>query len=145
MSRTRFGRSIAALAAVLALVGVAVPAAAAARAPVGCTDGSAACPIRIVFAPGAWSGQASGHLSGIPGEQWFVVRARAGQTMVVVVEGAGPTRGIVIAPDGRQEGQPGGRVFDQPLSISGDDRIVVTESPMAEAWSGRVDVVALIY
>ncbi len=42
-------------------------------------------------------------------------------------------------------GQPGGRVFDGTVPVSGDYRIRVTESPMGEAWSGRVDVVVLIY
>jgi hypothetical protein len=59
-----------------------------------CSPGASACPIRISFAPGAYSGQAEGRLTGINSEQWFVVNARAGQAMVVVVQGAGPTRAI---------------------------------------------------
>jgi hypothetical protein len=65
--------------------------------------------------------------------------------MVLVVEGAGPTRGTVRFPDGRTVGQPGGRIFDDVVPATGDYRILVTESPMGEAWSGRVVVVALIY
>jgi hypothetical protein len=110
-----------------------------------CSPGASACPIRISFAPGAYSGQAEGRLTGINSEQWFVVNARAGQAMVVVVEGAGPTRGIVYFPDQHSIGQPGGRVFDEILPASGDYRIRVTESTMGEAWSGRVDVIVLIY
>lgn len=110
-----------------------------------CVAGSRACPIRISFAAGAYSGQASSVLTGIRSERWFVLGARAEQTMIVVVKGAGATRGIVYAPDGTSSGQPGGRIFDQVLTSSGDYLVKVTESPMGEAWSGRIDVVAMIY
>jgi hypothetical protein len=65
--------------------------------------------------------------------------------MVVIVEGAGATRGTVYFPNGTSSGQPGGRVFDDNLPATGNYRIRVTESPMGEAWSGGVDVVVLIY
>jgi hypothetical protein len=110
-----------------------------------CSPGARACPIRIEFAAGAYSGQAHGRLTGMKSGQWFVIRARAGQTMVVIVKGQGPTRGMVYYPNGQWTGQPGGRVFDGPVPVSGDYRIHVTESSMGEAWSGRVDVVAVIY
>jgi len=61
------------------------------------------------------------------------------------VKGHGPTRGVVYFPNGRSNGQPGGRVFDGTLPVSGDYRIRVTESAMGQAWSGRVVVIALIY
>jgi hypothetical protein len=111
----------------------------------GCTAGAHACPIRITFAAGAYSGQAHSQLTGIHSEKWFAVHARADQTMIVVVEGKGATRGIVYFPNGHSSGQPGGRVFDDVLPVSGDYKIKVTESQMGEAWSGRVDVVVLIY
>lgn len=115
------------------------------RAAAACTAGARTCPIRITFASGAYSGQGRSHLTGIRSEKWFVVRARAGQTMIVVVKGRGATRGLVYFPNGTSSGQPGGRVFDGPLPVSGDYRIRVTESPMGEAWSGGIDVIALIY
>lgn len=110
-----------------------------------CSPGARSCPIRISFAPGAYSGQAHSTLLGIRSQRWFVVRARAGQTMIIVVNGRGPTRGTVYFPNGRLSGQPGGRVFDGALPVTGDYRIRVTESAMGQAWSGRVDVVALVY
>jgi hypothetical protein len=110
-----------------------------------CTPGARACPIRITFAEGAYSGQAHSRLTGIHSQKWFVVRARADQTMIVIVKSRGPTRGTVYFPNGGSSGQPGGRVFDDVLTSSGDYRIRVEESPMGEAWSGRVDVVAVIY
>ncbi len=115
------------------------------QAAAACTTGARACPIRITFVPGAYSGQARGVLTGIRSQQWFIIHARAGQTMVVVVEGRGATRGIVSFPDGRSSGQPGGRVFDGPVPLTGDYRIEVTESTMGQAWSGGIAVVALIY
>ncbi len=110
-----------------------------------CSPGARACPIRITFAPGAYSGQAHSQLTGIHSKRWFVVGANAGQTMVVVVEGAGPTGGIVYFPNGHHEGQPGGRIFDGNLPVTGDYRIKVMESQLGEAWSGRVDAVVLTY
>ncbi|MEO8229434.1 MAG: hypothetical protein ABI628_06695 [Chloroflexota bacterium] len=61
------------------------------------------------------------------------------------MKGHGPTRGTVYFPNGRLSGQPGGRVFDGIAPVTGDYRIHVTESAMGQAWSGRVEVVALIY
>jgi hypothetical protein len=110
-----------------------------------CTPGRAACPIRIVFRRGAYSAQASSTLTGIRSEKWFSVRARAGQNMIIVVIGRGPTRGTVVFPNGQQSGQPGGLIFNGSLPVSGPYRIRVTESTMAEAWSGPVTVVAVIY
>ncbi len=114
-------------------------------AATACSSGTRACPIRISFAPGAYSGQGRTQLHGVGSTRWFVVRARAGQSMIVLVEGTGPTRGVVSFPNGRSSGQPGGRVFDGFVLASGDARIRVTESPMGQAWAGPVDVVVVIY
>jgi hypothetical protein len=121
------------------------PSAKPAQPAATCSTGTRACPIRITFAQGAFSAQAHGQLTEVNSELWFVVDARANQSMVAVVEGAGATRGVVTFPNGQTEGQPGGRVFDGVLPASGDYKIHVTESPMGEGWSGRVDVVTLIY
>jgi hypothetical protein len=152
VNRTRALRTIvgATLASTLLIGPAGVSAATAPAAPrlvaaTTCTPGARACPIRIRFAAGAFSGQGHSQLLGIRSQRWFVVRARAGQTMIVVVEGAGPTRGTVFFPGGGSDGQPGGRVFDASVPRTGDYRIRVTESPMGQGWSGRVDVVVVIY
>jgi hypothetical protein len=124
---------------------VTLAANAAASVRTACVAGAAACPIRIRFAAGAYAGQARSRLTGINAEKWFVVNARAGQEMIVIVKGAGATRGTVHFPNGQQDGQPGGRVFDDTLPVSGDYRIRVTESLMGEAWNGRVDVIVVIF
>jgi len=148
---------ILAAAAVLAWLVVASPAAgssqpgsgagagAASRAQPACVRGSSACPIRIRFAPGAYAGQARAVLTGQGMERWFVVRARAGQTMIVIVDGKGATGGEVHFPGGGQDGGPGGRIYDDTLPSTGDYRIRVTESLMAEPWKGPVDVVVVVY
>lgn len=145
-------------AAALASLVVASPAAASSRptanvaaagAPAlvtaACVRGSAACPIRIRFAPGAYTAQARAVLTRQGMERWFVVRARAGQTMIVIVNGKGATGGEVHFPGGGQDGGPGGRIYDGSLPATGDYRIRVTESLMAEGWKGPVDVVVVIY
>lgn len=154
MTRNKALRGLLGMALVVALAGAA-PAMAATRpsttqaasvTPAAtCSPGARACPIRISFASGAYSGQASAHMANINSERWFVVNARADQHMIVIVKGAGPTRGIVYFPGGGYAGQPGGRVFDATLTKSGDYRIRVNESSMGEGWSGRVDVLVVIY
>ncbi|HEY0323726.1 MAG TPA: hypothetical protein VGC66_22430 [Pyrinomonadaceae bacterium] len=91
---------------------------------------------RITFKPGATSASVRSSLKGISDEALFVLRARSGQHMRVNISGAGPTRGIVIFPSGKQDGQPGGLIFDDTLTETGDYRIRVTESNMAEGWRG---------
>ena len=110
-----------------------------------CVRGSAACPIRIRFAPGAFAGQGRAMLTGQGMERWFVVRAAAGQTMIVIIDGKGATGGEVYVPGGGQDGGPGGRIYDGTLPVTGDYRIRVTESLMAQGWRGPVDVIVVIY
>jgi len=93
-------------------------------------------PQRISFARGATVARANGYLRGIRDEAWFVLRAGAGQHMRVEINGRGATRGMVTFPSGEGEGGPGGVVFDGILPDTGDYRIRVTESSMAEAWRG---------
>ena len=145
-------RCLSLMALAVGVLAMSAPAAAATTATArprvataACASGSSHCPIRITFHRGAYSGQGTSSLSGLSSSKWFVVRARADQTMIVIVKGAGPTRGIVYFPNGHHEGQPGGRVFDGLLPRTGDYRIRVSESLMGSAWSGRVDVLVVIY
>ena len=119
--------------------------AASGRAEAACVRGSSTCPIRIRFAPGAYAGQGRSMLTGQGMDRWFVVRARAGQTMIVIINGKGATGGEVHFPGGGQDGGPGGRIYDDTVPASGDYRIRVTESLMAQPWKGPVDVVVVIY
>src|SRR6478735_8186071 len=111
--------------------------------PAGCTPGKKACPIRITFASGAYSGQASSSLHTIDSKRWFVVGLHKNQEVVVWVIGAGPTRGIVKFPGGGQDGGPGGRIFDDQAPATGDYKVLTTEDSMANQWSGKVTVLVV--
>jgi hypothetical protein len=97
-------------------------------------------PRRITFARGATVARATGYLRGVRDEKWFVLRARANQHMRVEIKGRGATRGVLYFPSGRQDGGPGGVIFDDVIDENGDYRIRVTESSMANAWSGSFTV-----
>ena len=94
-------------------------------------------PRRIKFARGATVAHARGYLRGVRDEAWFVLRAKSGQHMRIEISGRGATRGVVVFPSGKQDGGPGGVVYDGVIDESGDYKIRVTESTMAEAWRGR--------
>jgi len=93
-------------------------------------------PQRVSFARGATVARVTGHLNGVRDEAVFVLRAGAGQHMRVEINGRGATRGVVIFPSGKQDGGPGGVVFDDNIDETGDYRIRVTESSMADEWRG---------
>lgn len=98
-------------------------------------------PQRIVFARGATVGRASSYLRGIRDQTWFVVRLGSHQHIRVQIEARGSTRGALIWPSGKQDGGPGGVIYDGDTDEAGDYKISVGESRMGEAWSGRVTVV----
>jgi hypothetical protein len=108
---------------------------------VACANFAANAQTRIYFARGATTATARGYLRGINDEALFVLRAKAGQHMRVEIRGRGPTRGVVFFPSGQQDGGPGGVVFDGILPDTGDYRIRVTESSMANAWRGSFTLV----
>jgi hypothetical protein len=81
--------------------------------------------------------EVGGTLSSMRDEIRFVFSARSGQHLTITAAGAGPIRGMVISPDGSQSGSPGETFFDESLSVGGDYRILLRESPMGEEWSGR--------
>src|SRR5262245_48971186 len=87
-------------------------------------------PQRITFARDATVASASGYLRGIRDSAWFVLRAGADQHMRVEIDAVGATRGTVIYPSGKQDGQPGGVIFDNTIEETGDYKIVVSESQM---------------
>ncbi len=97
-------------------------------------------PRRITFARGATVARSSGYLRGIKDRAWFVLRASSGQHMRVEINAPGSTRGSVVYPSGKQDGQPGGVVFDDTIDETGNYKIVVSESLMGEPWRGRFTV-----
>jgi len=97
-------------------------------------------PRRIVFARGATVGRASGYLRGMRDHAFFVVRLNSGQHIRVEIDARGSTRGMLIWPSGKQEGGPGGVIFDGDTDETGDYKIAVGESSMADAWRGPISV-----
>ena len=97
-------------------------------------------PQRITFTRGAIVARATGFLRGIRDEAWFVLRASAGQHARVEIKGRGATRGVLVFPSGKQDGGPGGLIYDDNIDETGDYKIRVTESSMANAWRGGFTV-----
>jgi hypothetical protein len=91
---------------------------------------------RIRLKKGQTVAYVKGTLRHIHDEAYFVLRARAGQHMRITITGEGPTRGVITFPSGKQDGGPGGLIFDDHLPETGDYRIRVTESSMGEEWKG---------
>ena len=102
------------------------------------TNAPSAAETRIVFKRGAMEAVARGVLTKIGDEVRFVVRARSGQRMRLIVDAEGPTRGFVTFPNGDEVGSPGDNFFDDTLPADGDYHIRITESMMAEPWSGKI-------
>lgn len=113
----------------------------AAAAIIALTSLVACAQTRVYFARGATRATARGYLRGVGDEANFVLRARAGQHMRVEIRGRGATRGTVTFPSGQSDGQPGGVIFDGILPDTGDYRIRVTESSMADPWRGNFTVI----
>ncbi len=97
-------------------------------------------PQRIRFARRATVARVSGYLRGVRDEKWFVLRARSNQHVRIEIKGRGATRGVLIYPSGKQDGGPGGIIFDEVIDEDGDYKIRVTESSMANAWRGRFTI-----
>jgi hypothetical protein len=120
---------------------LALPAAAQASAQSACKPPTTT----LKFPPGATRATVSGPLSPRCSETFWVWRARAGQQMTVTIKGDGPTRGTVTFPSGAQDGQPGGVVFKGKLPETGLYRLRVSESPMAQPWTGQARVTVEIW
>jgi hypothetical protein len=102
---------------------------------------------RINFRLGAYGTAVRGYLTPLCNQQFYVLRARAGQHMRVELASAGPGSGQVTFPGGGGSGGPTGTfgvIFDGTLPRSGDYNIRVSESNMAERWSGYFTLIVVI-
>ena len=98
-------------------------------------------PRRIVFARGATVGRASAYIRGMRDHVEFVIRLSAGQNVRVEIDGHGSTRGVLIWPSGKQDGGPGGVIYEGEVDETGDYKISVGESLMGEPWRGTVTAI----
>ena len=92
---------------------------------------------RISFRKGAVQAEVVGTLPGLGVQRCYLANARAGQHMRIEIVGDGATRGTLRFPSGQGDGQPGGLIYDDVLSETGDYRICVEESQMADPWAGK--------
>ena len=84
----------------------------------------------IIFKPGQTKAYSEGKFSNNDREVYFSLHATKGQHLVVRIRPLTPgltTAGVVIYPSGKQDGGPGGTVFDSELDESGQFRIRVTQ------------------
>jgi hypothetical protein len=120
------------------LIGIAAMAPADQPSSAMQANAPAAAETRIVLKRDAIEAVARGALTKMDDEVRFVIRARSGQQMRLIVDAEGPTRGFVTFPNGDEVGSPGDNFFDDTLPADGDYHIRITESTMAEPWSGKI-------
>jgi hypothetical protein len=84
----------------------------------------------IHFKPGQSTAYGEGQFSKRVHEVYFSFYAHDGQHLVIKIKPLTPdliTAGVVIYPSGKQDGGPGGTVFDSDLTETGNYRIRVTQ------------------
>jgi hypothetical protein len=97
----------------------------------------------ISFKPGQTSAQVEGQFTKNVTAVYFSLRARAGQHMRIQIKPVTPTlitAGVVIYPSGKQDGGPGGLIFDAELTESGEYRIRVTQRQSRAPGVFRLEV-----
>jgi hypothetical protein len=84
----------------------------------------------LIFRAGHGTAYAEGKFSKGAHEVYFSFHARAGQHVLVKIKPLTRnliTAGVVIYPSGKQDGGPGGLVFDSDLTETGKYRIRITQ------------------
>lgn len=102
---------------------------------------------RIRFVQGAYTAQVKGKFSKIGENVFFTVKAEKAQRMIVNIIPSAyglATAGVVIAPSGEQDGQPGGPVFNSVLKESGDYKIRVSQRPTEHKFPAEFIVEVII-
>jgi hypothetical protein len=104
-------------------------------------------PQRISFSPNGYAGSVNYPLPLSCPEANFLISAKAGQRMVLVLTSPGAARAEVKSPDGMSDGSPagnGGVIFNKMLTSTGDYQIRISKSTTAEAWAGQIILTAVI-
>lgn len=104
-------------------------------------------PQRITVQPNGYASSMNYQLPASCTEANFLISAKQGQLMVLVLSSPGAARAEINSPDGKSDGQPvgnGGVIFSKTLSITGDYKIRISKSPMAEPWSGQIILTAVV-
>ena len=95
---------------------------------------AAAAPQRIHVPHGHGTILVHGRLRGFQSRAVFLLHARAGQTLSLLMVRGGPSVVMLRFPSGQRDGAPGG--IEDVLPQTGDYRITLTEHRMGEPWRG---------
>lgn len=102
---------------------------------------------RITFTAGSFGATVSGYSSLACPRASYVLRARAGQRMVVTVSSGGPMIGMVIVPNGGlQSGYANtAAIFDNTLPVTGDYTIQLEQDTRYAGWEGQYSMTVSVY
>jgi hypothetical protein len=104
-------------------------------------------PQRITVPPNGYASSMNYQLPESCTEANFLISAKQGQLMVLVLSSPGAVRAEVSAPDGKSDGQPtgnGGVIFSKTLASTGDYKIRISKSLMAKPWAGQIILTAVV-
>jgi hypothetical protein len=104
-------------------------------------------PQRITVPPNGYASSMNYQLPASCTEANFLISAKQGQLMVLVLSSPGAVRAEVSAPDGKSDGQPvgnGGVIFSKTLTSTGDYKIRISKSLRAEPWAGQILLTAVV-
>jgi hypothetical protein len=104
-------------------------------------------PQRISLPPNGYASSINYPLPLSCPEANFLISAKSGQRMVLVLTSPGAARAEFKAPDGTSDGSPvgsGGVIFNKMLTSTGDYQIRISKSTMAEPWAGQIILTAVI-
>lgn len=104
-------------------------------------------PQRITIPPNGYASSMNYQLPASCTEANFLISAKTGQLMVLVLSSPGAARAEIKSPDGKSDGQPvgnGGVIFSKTLTSTGDYKIRISKSPMAEPWAGQIILTAVV-
>jgi hypothetical protein len=104
-------------------------------------------PQRITVPPNGYASSMNYQLPASCTEANFLISAKTGQLMVLILSSPGAARAEVKSPDGKSDGQPvgnGGVIFSKTLTSTGDYKIRISKSLMAEPWAGQIILTAVV-
>jgi hypothetical protein len=104
-------------------------------------------PQRITVQPNGYASSMNYQLPASCTEANFLISAKQGQLMVLVLSSPSAVRAEISAPDGKSDSQPvanGGVIFSKILTSTGDYKIRISKSLAAEPWAGQILLTAVV-
>ena len=124
-----------------------IPQSTQAKPPSALTVKCVITPQRITVLPNGYASSVNYQLPASCTEANFLISAKTGQLMVLVLSSPGAARAEIKSPDGKSDGQPvgnGGVIFSKTLTITGDYKIRISKSLMAEPWAGQIILTVVV-